>query len=406
MLTIPNMGDDRAPLAEAETALLLVDDDEVLLSGLARQLAAPGRRVVIACSGDAAVRELAVQSFDVMVSDIQMPGMSGLKLLRMVREHDLDLPVILMTGRPDLKGAAAAVEYGAFQYLFKPIQFERLQVLIQQAMNVGRLSRLRREASDHLGGVALPIGDRAGIDAALDKALGSLWMAYQPIVHAASGELYGREALLRVDQALLSHPRLVLSAAERLHRLHEVGRAVRERVASDAEASAERGALFFVNLHAEELLDPSLYLANAPLSRMASRVVLELTERGDFERIRDLGERLARLREVGYRIALDDLGTGTAGSGLFRSLEPEFVKLDISLVRGIERDAARQTIVRSMVRVCHDLGKQLIAEGVEAEGERVTLHEFGCDFLQGFWLGKPEPLVGKVALSPAQAART
>jgi len=385
------MGDE--PLAAGETALLLVEDDEALLAGLARQLARPGRRVVLASSGDAAVRELSAQSFDVMVSDIHMPGMSGLKLLRTVREYDLDLPVILMTGRPDLKGAAAAVEYGAFQYLFKPIQFERLQVMVEQAANVGRLSRLRREASDRMGVASLPIGDRAGIEAALEKALSSLWMAYQPIVHAETGALFGREALLRAERALLQHPGQVLSAAERLHRLHDVGRAVRDRVASDTQAWSAPSPQIFVNVHAEDLMDPTLYLTNAALSQLAPRVVLELSERGDFERIGDLGERLARLREVGYRIALDDLGTGTVGSSLFRSLDPEFVKLDISLVRAIERDAGRQTIVRSMVRVCHELGKQLIAEGVETPDERAILHEFGCDFLQGFLFGRPGPVL-------------
>ncbi|MET0793102.1 MAG: EAL domain-containing protein [Polyangiaceae bacterium] len=386
------MLDHESTVVEGETALLLVEDDEVLLAGLARQLAVPGVRVVVASSGPAAVHQLSLQAFDVMVSDIQMPGMSGLKLLRAVRECDMDLPVILMTGRPDLRSAAAAVEYGAFQYLIKPIQVERLQLMIQQAANVGRLGRLQREFSDSVGNDALPFGDRAGIEAALDKALSSLWMVYQPIVRAATGALFGQEALLRVEQPLLARPRLVLSAAERLHRLHDVGRVVRDRVACDAERSSRDGPLLFVNAHSEDLMDPGLFLPSARLSAMASRVVLEFPERGAFERVTDLAERLARLREIGFRIALDDLGTGNAGAGLFRSLEPEFVKLDISLVRGIQRDASRQSIVRSMVRVCHDLGKQLIAEGVETAEDRATLLEFGCDFLQGYLVGRPAPL--------------
>jgi len=386
------MLDDDSTVAGRDTAVLLVEDDAALLAGLARQLTGRGARVVIADSGKAAVHELALQSFDVMVSDIQMPGMSGLQLLRAVREYDLDLPVILMTGRPDLRSAAAAVEYGAFQYLIKPIEFERLQLVVEQAANIGRLSRLQRKFSDSIAGDTLPVGDRAGIEAALDKALSSLWMVYQPIVGAETSELLGREALLRVEQPLLARPRLVLSAAERLHRLHDVGRAVRDLVARDAERLRDQSRLFFINLHGEDLLDPALYLPNAPLSTLASRIVLELTERDTFEHIDGLVDRLRGLRELGFRIALDDLGTGSAGAGLFKSLEPEFVKLDISLVRGIERDASRQNIVRSMVRVCHDLGKRLIAEGVETSEEQAALREFGCDFLQGYLLGRPARL--------------
>ncbi len=142
--------------------MLLVEDDEVLLAGLARQLAVPGLRVVVANSGTAAVQALTLQPFDVMVSDIQMPGMSGLKLLRAVRECDMDLPVILMTGRPDLRGAAAAVEYGAFQYLIKPIEVERLLSMVQQAANVGRLGRLQRELSDRAETDTLPLGESSG----------------------------------------------------------------------------------------------------------------------------------------------------------------------------------------------------------------------------------------------------
>ncbi len=399
------MLDDESTVAERETSVLLVEDDDILRAGLARQLVSAGFRVVVANSGQAAVHQLGLQLFDVMVSDIQMPGgMSGLKLLRAVRECDMDLPVILMTGRPDLRSAAAAVEYGAYQYLIKPIQVERLQLLVRQAANVGRLGRLQREFSDSVGGDSLPVGDRAGIEAALDKALSSLWMVYQPIVNAATGELFGREALLRVEQALLARPRLVLGAAERLHRLHDVGRAVRELVAQDIANSSDGSPLFFVNLHSEDLLDPTLYLPSARLSSSAARVVLELTERGAFERVDGLVQRLDRLREIGFRIALDDLGTGSAGAGLFRSLEPDFVKLDISLVRGIQHDAGRQNIVRSMVRVCHDLGKRLIAEGVETADERATLHEFGCDFLQGYLLGKPSRLPHAVNLDHVLSA--
>jgi EAL domain-containing protein (putative c-di-GMP-specific phosphodiesterase class I) len=135
-----------------------------------------------------------------------------------------------------------------------------------------------------------------------------------------------------------------------------------------------------------------LYVPAAALSKVASRVVLELPEQGAFERVDGLAERLERLRDVGFRIALDDLGTGSAGTGLFKSLDPEFVKLDISLIRGIHRDPSRQNIVRSMVHVCHDLGKRLIAEGVETLEEQAVLREFECDFLQGYLLGKPERL--------------
>ncbi len=102
--------------AREDTKLLLVDDDEKVQVVLVRALTAAGIQVSAASTGASALEMMGQQSFDAVVSDIQMPGMSGLKLLRAIREYDLDLPVVLMTGQPNLAGAGAAVEYGAFQY--------------------------------------------------------------------------------------------------------------------------------------------------------------------------------------------------------------------------------------------------------------------------------------------------
>ena len=135
------------------SAILLVDDDDRVLTVLQRALAAPGVRISVANSGAAALTELAARSFDAVVSDIQMPGMNGLKLLHAVREHDLDLPVVLMTGNPDLKTATSAVAYGAFQYLIKPVEIDRLRAVVERAVNVGRIARLKRECAQEFGSV-------------------------------------------------------------------------------------------------------------------------------------------------------------------------------------------------------------------------------------------------------------
>ena len=373
-------------------AILLVDDDERVLSVLQRALTAPGVRVRTVSSGAAALAELACQSFDAVVSDIQMPGMNGLKLLHAVREHDLDLPVVLMTGNPDLKTATAAVAYGAFQYLIKPVENERLRAVVERAVNVGRMARLKRECAQEFGSGSFYVGDRAGIESKLNRALRSLWMAYQPIVRAGDASTFGYEALLRSKEPLLLHPSAILKAAERVRRVHDVGRAVRELVALDAERAAADGAFMFMNLHPEDLMDPALYLPTAPLTRAATRVVLELTDRASLEQVSDVHERVQRLRSLGFRIAIDDVGAEQADPSTFNQLEPEFVKLDISMIRNVEQDPSKRRLVQSMVRLCHNLSKSVIAEGVENAEQQSALIESGCDFLQGYYLGRPGPL--------------
>src|SRR5690606_23100356 len=125
------------------------------------------------------------------------------------------------------------------------------------------------------------------------------------------------------------HPGAVLDAAERLHRQDELGRQIRNLSAVSMHG-ADTGATLFVNLHTTDLLDPDLLDQHAPLSRIAHRVVLEVTERSSLEAVTDVRHRVAQLREMGYRIAVDDLGAGYAGLTSFALLEPEIVKLDMS----------------------------------------------------------------------------
>jgi EAL domain-containing protein (putative c-di-GMP-specific phosphodiesterase class I)/CheY-like chemotaxis protein len=380
---------DAAELPEgSQTKILLVDDDPAVLRVIERRLQNAGHLVVACASGTAALEALAAQSFDVMLSDIQMPGISGLKLLRAVREHDLDLPVVLVTGNPGVTSAAEAVEYGAFRYLIKPVPFEELTAVVERAAGIGQLARSKREYVEAFGSANFRVGDRAGVDATLDRALSSLRIAYQPIVRADDSAVFAYEALMRVDEPMLPHPSAVLVAAERAGRLHDVGRAVRSAVASSAQGVTD-GWLFFVNLHPEELLDSVLYASDSPFTRLAARVILEVTERMSLDHIPDAKDRIAELRALGFRLALDDLGAGYAGLTSFTQLEPEFVKLDMSLVRDVHENPTKRKIIRSMVQLCHDMGKQIIAEGVEVVAERDVLLELGCDLLQGHLFAKP-----------------
>jgi EAL domain-containing protein (putative c-di-GMP-specific phosphodiesterase class I) len=118
-------------------------------------------------------------------------------------------------------------------------------------------------------------------------------------------------------------------------------------------------------------------------------VVLEITERSSLDTVADLRSKVARLREMGFRIAVDDLGAGYAGLTSFALLEPEIVKLDMTLIRGVHQSRTRQKLIRSMTALCKDMGMLVVGEGVETLEERETLRELGCDLLQGYLFAKP-----------------
>jgi len=144
-----------------------------------------------------------------------------------------------------------------------------------------------------------------------------------------------------------------------------------------------------VNLHSHDLLDEELFSPDAPLSRIAKRVVLEITERASLDEVKDLRARTNRLRGLGFRLAVDDLGAGYAGLTSFAQLEPEVVKLDMSLVRDVHLEPTKRKLITSMAQLCRDLGMTVLAEGVETKEERDVLSEIGCDLLQGYFFGKP-----------------
>ena len=373
--------------AETKAWVLVVDDEPELLRGVARGLKLQGYSVTEARNGEEAVQHLSRRAFDVVVSDIVMPGMGGIQLLKEVRQHDLHVPVVLMTGEPAVSTAVQALEYGAFHYLTKPVESEALDTIVQKAVRMHRMARVKQQAAELLGHAGALGTDRAGLEASFDRAVHSMWMAYHPIIDVTKKTIFGYEALLRSTEPSLPHPGAVIDAAMRLGRLESLGRAIRSLASEPIPADADFA--LFVNVHVTDLTDPSLSDPESPLSKIAHRVVLEITERSSLDEVKDARRRVAALREMGFRIAVDDLGAGYAGLSSFTLLEPEIVKLDMSLVRDIHVTSTKQKVVRSMTALSKDMGMTVVAEGVETREERDCLVDLGCDLLQGFLFAKP-----------------
>ena len=298
------------------------------------------------------------------------------------------MPVVLVTGDPALATAMRALEYGAFRYLPKPFDLEMLTGVVDSAVLVGRMAKLRRRALELYGDPDKQVGDRAGLEASFARALAGLWLAFQPIVHWETRTIYGYEALLRTTEPTLPHPGAIIDAAERLGKQKDLGRAIRD-AAGAAFASAPDGALLFVNLHPHDLNDDELLNPAAELTKLAPRVILEITERAAIEDVQDARDRVASLRKLGFRIAIDDLGAGYAGLTAFAQLEPEVVKLDMSLVRDVHQQPTKRKLIRSMTELCHDMGLVVVAEGIETLEERDVLAKLGCEMMQGYLFAKP-----------------
>jgi EAL domain-containing protein (putative c-di-GMP-specific phosphodiesterase class I) len=208
---------------------------------------------------------------------------------------------------------------------------------------------------------------------------------FQPIVELASGKHVGFEALARFDDG--SRPDLRFQAADRVGMMVQLETAVlREQVLRARDLPEGT----FVTLN----ISPTLAMAVIPLldvlSDLDRPVVLEVTEHTEIKDYGRLAQALDSVRPIAG-LAVDDAGAGYAGLRHILELRPQYVKLDISLVRNVDADPARQAMVTGMAFFAENAGCALIAEGIETVNELTALRLLGVQYGQGFYLGKPAP---------------
>ena len=171
--------------------------------------------------------------------------------------------------------------------------------------------------------------------------------------------------------------------------LPELGRAVSRFAAGWMEQLPDEIRLF-MNLHPDELADPDGMCSSLePLQPWASRVVLEITERSRLQGIEAWDDSVDRVTKMGFSIAVDDLGAGYSSLSVLAELQPSFIKVDMSIVRGIDCDPRKQRLVDLLCRFADATSATLIAEGVETSEEAEALRGCGAHLLQGYLFGKP-----------------
>lgn len=368
--------------------VLVIDDEPAVLRVLGLLLQRNGFAVDSAADASEGLKQLETNSYHCVLSDIIMPGLSGLDFLRELRRHDLDVPVILMTAGPTLDSALDAIEYGAQSYLLKPVEPEALVQAVGRAAALGEMARAKRTALAKTSTEALPYGDRATLEAVLKRAFDTIRVVFQPIVSMREERLVAYEALMRCDETLFASYKVLLAAADRIGWRTTLSRTIYQRIAQACSELPE-GALLFVNIHPQDAQEGLIMGGDAPLEPIARQVVLEVSEHAPADQLDGLAAQAPKLRSAGFRIAIDDLGTGPSGLSTFGRLTPEFTKLDRSMLAGLDSDPKKEKIVRAMYAMCAVLGVPIIAEGVETPGERQALIALGADLAQGNEFGAP-----------------
>lgn len=215
--------------------------------------------------------------------------------------------------------------------------------------------------------------------------------AFQPIIHAARREVFSYEALIRGEHNEPAGYLLQQVAPCDLHKFDEESRIVAIELAARMGLASRLNLNFLpLSIESSPTAISSILAAAEKHGICPEQLVLEILEKeliSDFERF---DAAVNEHRDKGLSFAIDDFGAGYAGLNLLADFQPEFIKLDMYLVRGIDSNGPRQAIVRGILRTCLDLGIDVIAEGVETNDEYDWLRNEGVELFQGWLFARPE----------------
>ncbi|ADG83164.1 GGDEF domain-containing protein [Thermincola potens] len=219
-------------------------------------------------------------------------------------------------------------------------------------------------------------------------------IVYQPIVNVKTGEIMGYEALTRGPEGSpLFSPVDLFQAAMDNQLLFALEQICREEALNNIQDLKSYQQLF-LNMNAEVVNDP--HFQNGKTKKCVTlrgfkpeQVTFEITERTAITDFDSFCRSLCHYREQGYTIAVDDAGAGYSSLQAIVELRPEYIKLDMSIIRGIHTSLPKQAIVEAMVKLAAAVNAKIIAEGVETREELIALYNLGVHYVQGYYLARP-----------------
>ena len=379
--------------------VLIADDEPRLRSALADLIASEESMRLVGSAGDAeeAISLAEVIRPDVAIVDVKMPAGGGPRAARGIMQASPDTRVIALSAHEDRETVLEMLRAGAVSYLVKgTAPDEIVRSIGRAAQGQASLSnevmdgivhelttKLRREEGVTVDRLARQNRVRQLIEG------DGMTMYFQPIVDLGSGAVVGSEALARFSDDPSRPP------DQRFREATEAGLGAELELAAIRMALAEvgnapQGTYISVNASHRVAMHEGLLalLDEAPVERL----VVEITEHEPVEDYGALTSGLQVLRRRGVRIAIDDAGAGFSSLRHTLRLEPDIVKLDISITRDVDRDRGRRALASALISFADEMGMAIVAEGVETAAERATLLELGVPFGQGYLFAKPAPL--------------
>jgi EAL domain-containing protein (putative c-di-GMP-specific phosphodiesterase class I)/CheY-like chemotaxis protein len=386
------------PGESGEIRVLIADDEPELRVAMADLLAHEDHLAVIGTAGDAeeAIAIATERRPDVALVDVKMPSGGGPRAAREILKASPGTRVIALSAFEDRPTVLEMLRAGAVGYLVKGTSAEDIVSSIERVVDGGTSI-----SPEVMGGIVTELTSQLRRDEIEQEQLDArrfeierfvtgegLSMVFQPIMDLRSGSIVGVEALARFRSLPLRPPNEWFAEAVLL----EMG--VQLELATMRQALAQlpkipEDAYLSVNCSHRTALSGEV---STLLGIDAPRIVVEITEHDQVEDYDALGRALAGLRERGARVAIDDAGAGFASLRHTLALAPDIVKVDITLTRGIDLDRGKRALASALISFADEMDMEIVAEGIETQGELDTLLELGVALGQGFFLAEPAPL--------------
>jgi len=218
-------------------------------------------------------------------------------------------------------------------------------------------------------------------------------MAFQPIYDAVAGRVWGYEALVRGLAGEGAFEVLSKVSPEQKYRFDQDCRVKAIELASRL-FPADEELMLSINFMPNAVYEPAACLRATLLAARrcgfpTSSIMFEFTENEEVSDTDHLKNIITEYRKHGFTTATDDFGAGHAGLGLLVDFQPDLIKIDMKLIRGIDANPARQAVVAGIVGIAGELDITVLAEGIETEAEFLVLKAAGIRLFQGYWFGKP-----------------
>jgi EAL domain-containing protein (putative c-di-GMP-specific phosphodiesterase class I) len=386
----------------ADARILLIDDEPANLSLLRNLLTRQGlRHLYDLHDSRETLAWVARVDPDLVLLDLHMPGVDGYEVLGQLRSWAAGsyLPVLVLTADTTNAAIERALDLGAQDFLTKPFNINEATLRIRNLLETRALHttlrhhnlNLRNQLGDFQRAADTEREARQVTVERVEKVLRerAFSMVVQPVYELAGATVVGCEALARFTPEPLRTPDRWFEDAD------NAGLGLQLELAAVVAALESlpvlpAGLFMAVNVSPATAMAPELAAILEAVD--GNRVVLELTEHVPVEDYEAMRQMLAGLRARGVRLAIDDTGAGYAGFRHLLGLHPDVIKLDISLTRDIDHDVARRALAAALVTFAHDVGAQVIAEGVENGDELATLTQLGVTWAQGYFLGRPQPV--------------